>query len=442
MNAQDLKALGEALRRIRKEKGFRLKDLEDHRISFATISSIERGVPTVKPQNRIYYCQKLGFDIEDLPSLINKERENRSQIENLLFLIETCINLDCDGALERLRMLQQESKGQFMDIILYLKGLCYMKKNNLKAAEKYINQAIELIDSGKGTMNENNIKAACFNELGRIYYLRDNNLNKALDFVNKGLNVFIKSGDRQELQYELLIGKVSYLEKLYRTDEALQTLDELWASIQNINRLDVKLNMYELKATLLNQKKKFQTALTFAKEGLYIARANGTHEQAVRLLTVWGNILQNAGDLQTAENCYQLALRLENKLKDKKYVLVSTLTQLGKLYGKRGEWEQSFNCLNMAVNRGRKYNDAHRFCESLMALGDYYLETDEYAKAITPYEEALEISTQYNFSRQKEKSLLNLSECWKKMGNTEKYVALLDELQSELRLREQEGLET
>ncbi|MGA9173707.1 MAG: helix-turn-helix transcriptional regulator, partial [Thermoactinomyces sp.] len=94
MNAQDLKALGEALRRIRKEKGFRLKDLEDHRISFATISSIERGVPTVKPQNRIYYCQKLGFDIADIPSLINKERGNRSQIENLLFLIETCINLD------------------------------------------------------------------------------------------------------------------------------------------------------------------------------------------------------------------------------------------------------------------------------------------------------------------------------------------------------------
>jgi tetratricopeptide (TPR) repeat protein len=325
-----------------------------------------------------------------------------------------------------------------MDMILFLKGLCYVKKNNLKTAEKFIQQSIDIIDANKNAFSDSNLKSACLNELGRIYYTRDNNLNKALDYTNKGLKAFKENGDRQDVRYELLIGKVLYLEKLYRTDEALQTLDELWQSIQLINRLDVKLNMYELKASLLNQKKKYQKALIYAKEGLNIARANGTHEQAVRLLTVWGNILQNAGDYQSAENCYQLALRLENKLKDKKYVLVSTLTQLGKLYSKMGNWEQAFTSLSMAVARGKKYNDAHRYCESLMALGDYYLETNQFEKAIEPYNDALSIANQYNFSRQKEKVLLNLSECWKKIGNTEKYVALLDELQAELRLREQE----
>lgn len=437
MNVNDLKTLGEALRKIRKEKGLRLKDLEDEHISFATISSIERGIPTVKPQNREYYCKKLGFNIEDIPQLIHREQREHKQLENLLFLIETCINLDCDGALERLRFLQKHTQGGYMDIILYLKGLCYVKKNNLKTAEKFFKQSIQHINS-KPFLSNSNIKAACYKELGRIYYQRDNSLQQALEYTNKGLAAYNENADRQEIKYFLMIDKVSFLEKQYRIDEALQTLDELWNSIQDINSLEVKLNMYELKATLLNQKKKYEKALQYAKEGLFIARENGTHEKGVELLTVWGNILQNADDYMTAENCYNLALRLEGKLKDKKYVLVSTHTQLGKLYSKMKKYDQSYEQLTTAVAKGRKYNDAHRFCESLVALGDYYLETGKHQEAIQPYDEALTITNPYSFQRLKERILLNLSECWKNIGNNEKYISLLVELQSELRLREQE----
>ncbi|MBA4601683.1 helix-turn-helix domain-containing protein [Thermoactinomyces mirandus] len=439
MNKDDLKAFGEALRKIRKKRGLRLKDLEDEHISFATISSIERGVPTVKPQNRLYYCQKLGYDVSQIPELIHRENETNNQIKILLFLIETCINLDCDGALERLRELQKQCKGQYMDVILYLKGLCYVKKNKLKRAEKYLLQSIQFIDE-KNTSTESNIKSACLYELGKIYYFRDNDLNKALEYNNRGLKTFKPGNDRADIKYYLSIAKVSYLEKMYRTDEALQILNELWSEIQQIDSLEVKLSMYELKATLLNRKKGINQALSYAREGLYIARTNGTHERAVKLLTVWGNILQNANDYQSAENCYQLALRLENKLKDKKYLLVTTLTQLGKLYSKMERWQDAYESLSAAVARGKQYNDAHRYCESLMALGDYYLENNQFQYATSPYNEALKIANSYNFSRQKERILLNLSECWKKIGDKEKYIEILDQLQTQLRLRELDGI--
>lgn len=441
MNKDDLKAFGEALRKIRKKRGLRLKDLEDEHISFATISSIERGIPTVKPQNRLYYCQKLGYNVSQIPELIDQENETHNQIKVLLFLIETCINLDCDGALERLRGLQKQCKGQYMDVILYLKGLCYVKKNKLKRAEKYLLQSIQFIEE-KNISTESNIKSACLYELGQIYYLRDNDLDKALEVNNQGLKAFKPGNHRTDVKHFLSIAKVSYLEKMYRTDEALQVLNELWNEIQQIHSLEVKLYMYELKAKLLNQKKETSQALQYAREGLYIARTNGTHERAVELLTVWGNILQNANDFQSAENCYQLALRLENKLKDKKFLLVSTLTQLGKLYGKMNRWQEAYESLSNAVARGKQYNDAHRYCESLMALGDYYLENNQFQPAISPYNEALKIANSYNFSRLKEKSLLNLSECWKKLGSKEKYLEMLDKLQMQLRMREQEGSET
>ncbi|MGA8943336.1 MAG: helix-turn-helix transcriptional regulator [Thermoactinomyces sp.] len=441
MNKDDLKAFGEALRKIRKKRGLRLKDLEDEHISFATISSIERGVPTVKPQNRLYYCQKLGYDVSRIPELIRQENETHNQLKVLLFLIETCINLDCDGALERLRELKKQCKGQYLDVILYLKGLCYVKKNKLKRAEKYFLQSIQFIEE-KNISTESNIKSACLYELGKIYYLRDNNLSKAMEYNNQGLKAFKPGDQRNDVKYYLSIAKVSYLEKMYRTDEALQILNELWNEMQQINSLEIKLHMYQLKATLLNQKKETEKALQYVREGLYIARSNSSHEQAVELLTVWGNILQNANDFQSAENCYQLALRLENKLKDKKYLLVSTLTQLGKLYGKMNRWQEAYEKLSDAVSRGKQYNDAHRYCESLMALGDYYLEKNQFQHAVSPYNEALKVASSYNFSRLKEKSLLNLSECWKILGNKEKYIDMLDKLQMQLRMREQEEIKT
>lgn len=158
------------------------------------------------------------------------------------------------------------------------------------------------------------------------------------------------------------------------------------------------------------------------------------------MLTVWGNILQNANDYQTAENCYQLALRLENKLKDKKVLLVSTLTRLGKLYSKMNKNREAYLSLSTAVERGKKYNDSHRYCESLMALGDYYFENGQYPKAVDPYEEALNIASSCNYPRLMEKALLNLSECWKKLGEKEKYIKMLGELQ-QLRLRDLEVME-
>lgn len=440
MNELDLKVLGEALRKVRKKRGLRLIDLEDEQISFATISSIERGVPTVKPQNRIYYCQKLGFDVSQIPSLIHQENDERNKIENLLFLIETGIRLDCDAALEQLRKLQTKCKDYYKDRICYLKGLCYVRKNKLKKAESFFLQSVDTIEK-KNSSTDLNIKSACFYELGKIYYLRDHQLYKALEYNEQGLNTFHPGQSRPDLYDFLMIAKITYLEKLYRTDEALQILNDLWVRIEQINSLEVKLYMYELKASLLNQKKKTDEALKYAREGLHIARTNGAHEQAAELLTVWGNILQNANDYHTAENCYQLALRLENKLKDKKVLLVSTLTQLGKLYNKMNKSREAYASLSTAVERGKKYNDAHRYCESLMALGDYYITNKQYQKAISPYDEALRIASSYNYTRLIEKALLNLSECWKKIGNKEKYVTLLDELQRQLRLRDPEVIE-
>lgn len=57
-------------------------------------------------------------------------------------------------------------------------------------------------------------------------------------------------------------------------DEALYTLDELWLDLKNIKNLFVILNMHEVKAKILMNKKMYSEAIQIAMDGIEIARIN------------------------------------------------------------------------------------------------------------------------------------------------------------------------
>ena len=61
MNSLELHEIGEIIRRVRKKRGFQLEDLADEKISPATISNIERGVPHVSYQRAMYLLEKLNL---------------------------------------------------------------------------------------------------------------------------------------------------------------------------------------------------------------------------------------------------------------------------------------------------------------------------------------------------------------------------------------------
>jgi tetratricopeptide (TPR) repeat protein len=425
---EDLKVLGEALRRIRQEKGLRLRDLQDENISIATLSCIERGVATVKQRNRDYYLKLLGLDPGDVPRLIGKEQESQKDLVKDLLLMEKKINLSCPHkALAKLKQLHREQSGPILGVIRYLIGLAHLKKGSWKMAEKYFNLALKLYDP------RSNIKAGSLKELGRIAFKRDNDLRRALDYVEEGLASFVEDGERQELKYYLEINKVSYMEKLYMVDDALRALENLWQSINKITNIEIILNMYEIRARLLNWKGKHDQALQYGEKGLAIAADNEAHERAVELATVCGDILADDGQLDDGKRYYMMALEMDNLI-TKKYLLITTHTHLGKLYTITGQWEKAYSELQLATEIGRKYNDAHRYCLALKALGDYYLAREAHEESIEPYTKAMTIAEKHGYNNIRERILVYLSECYKVTGNTEKYIELMGTLQVQLRL--------
>ncbi len=55
MSPFTINGLGEVIRKIRKQRGLRLNDLNDENISQATISNIERGLPPHIHTNKVQY---------------------------------------------------------------------------------------------------------------------------------------------------------------------------------------------------------------------------------------------------------------------------------------------------------------------------------------------------------------------------------------------------
>ncbi|MRG29504.1 tetratricopeptide repeat protein [Laceyella tengchongensis] len=82
---------------------------------------------------------------------------------------------------------------------------------------------------------------------------------------------------------------------------------------------------------------------------------------------------------------FLLALEMEDYI-SKEYLLVSTHTQLGKLYMEQKEWEMAKQHLETAVEIGSNSNDEFRYIEALEALGDYFLKQGKVEEAIYPYQ--------------------------------------------------------
>ncbi|SEM74548.1 helix-turn-helix domain-containing protein [Lihuaxuella thermophila] len=426
------KELGSALRRIRKTKKLRLEDLADENISTGTISFIERGFETVKEGKWLYLCKKLGVDLLEIPGLIEHERRKTTNLQNELTLIESRIDLGYSKkSLKELNQLAIKTDGMYMETIHYLKARCYYSKESWKKAKNNFELAIQIVDESNSS--KSNIKAACFKDLARISFFQDNDLNQALKYTEEGISAYQPDGDRKDIIYFLLTGKVSYLEKLKRYDEALQVLIELWQSIDKIKNLEVILNMYEIRASILNKKRQYPEALKYAIEGYKIASSNQKYERSIELLTTWGDICKNSKDYSTAEQCYTLALELEDNIK-KKYLLVSTYTQLGRLYIEQKDWDKAHATLETAVEQGLKAGDMQRYTQALTATGDYYLAREMYSEAVIPYEKANELSKKHEFHGLRREILVNMSECWKQLNHTEKYLETMNQLQVLLRL--------
>lgn len=142
----------------------------------------------------------------------------------------------------------------------YLKGKCFIKGEKWKKAERNLYKAIQLASQQEDTEN---IEAASFNELSIICYYQ-NDMDKALQFIESGLDAFKSDGKRDSLIWLLNMNKALFLERMGKLGDSMNVVLRVWDSLETVDESDTVLIFYWLRAELLRRMKDFQGSEKYA----------------------------------------------------------------------------------------------------------------------------------------------------------------------------------
>ncbi|MRG26866.1 hypothetical protein GIJ05_01455 [Laceyella tengchongensis] len=434
MNIIDRAAFGEYIRRVRKQQKLQQKDLVDDVLTQPLLSLIETGKPGVSEDKMRYVLKKLNSsrDLSDF-YIIENDEENKDAGEEIIIKLNIAENLidllDPDEGLEMIRKLDLSDDNPFIVYGNYLKGKVFMHKKNWKKAHKYFHDTIYNIQHQFEDLAYSNLQAAAYHELGIIAYLQ-NNYREALACSQRASMCFLPDGEREYYQEMILISKAIYLQNLNDIDGAQSTLDEMENIIfpkeKNHRKCfskEAALNMYDVRSSLFMKSKMYKQAIQYALKGIELARIDKMYNRLCELWTTLGKIHVQKNKLDLAQLCFETALKFE-KLIDSQSLLSYIYNQLGLLYSKSRENKKAIDNSLRAAKFAKKANNAFRYCEALIMLGQLYFKEHQNDEAIQILNEARELSKQHSFQDLKNRINLILGKQLVKLGdpNANKFI--------------------
>ncbi|MDQ0416546.1 tetratricopeptide (TPR) repeat protein [Croceifilum oryzae] len=433
--------LGAMFKNERKAREISQLELSDEiGIANSTISKIEKGVCKT---NKVYLeklCSYYGMSIDEFSAhhtiqpVIDKA-DTRLQ----LMAIEYDIDLmDLEQGIEDLRQFEEYSKLEGIKESLlvlfpyYLRGKYYEKKRKWNSALEQYGTVVQIINSSIENIDEENLKSACLNGMARVY-LRQNYLDEALAYVDLGIEAFNPDSKRHHIQYNLWINKAIILERLNRDVEALLLVESVCErGSSSIRSGDAWLNLLLIRIELLNKLGRYDEAIHYVQEGLFLARVDGLYDHAFDLWSSLGESYAQKGLMVNAELCYQSALKLEGKIK-RKHLAIKTHTHLGVVHCECGKLKLGQSTLVKAVQLAREYKDVQRLVKSLISLSQSLVMQNKDMEAYKHLIEARSISKEYNFGTLTFTVLLNMSDICKR-NKLPDYQKVIEEFQ-ELSIR-------
>ncbi|TCP61543.1 tetratricopeptide repeat protein [Baia soyae] len=417
--------IGKALRHKRKQLGKHAKELVCENLTQPTISNIERGVPT-KIKSITLYAQQLDFDLSDVDITLESEEQKLNDLNEVLESISHTIDSGNPAeGLKRLKQLNISSEHPYITLVHYLKGRCYFRKGNLKQSEKHFLSGIRYAEnSSEG--NIQNVLCQCYSELSIIYY-KQNNIQKALVYIDIALNSFdslSSSYDQNYMLYTMKFNKAVYLEKQERMEECGMILKELIKNIQHIDSGIITAGIYEVLADVNLKMKNTKEAIYLAEKGRGIARRNQLHDRNFALWIVLGSAYLIEGKLIKAENCISTALTFENKL-TQGFLASKAYTKLGYLCMLKEEYHESNDALSRALSIAEKHNNDPLKIKALIALGKLNSEIRNFKESIFYFEEALPLAKRLGLEEKQYLIAMELVNCWKEI-NRERSIHYLE----------------
>lgn len=403
------------IRKVRDEKGLRLKDLGDGKASVTTISNIERGTNQHTTEMITYLLEKLGIhSLEELSDMLEHERNYLSVIQFKLQSIETLVKLQqYEKALNNLEQLQLSDTHHYAPWFYYLNGRCLQGLHQWIQAEKLFSYAINLLEERP---KEDNIESACYLETSYCEYIM-NDVNSALLFTDQGIQAFIEDGDRQNVLHQLYLNKSVFYNKMNRM-EGIIALDSLSSILHQVKDISIKLKYYWLRAEYARKSGKLQESLQYAEEGLVLAEENNSFNMILEFWLCIGDTLASMGDFKEAENRLLLAIQFNPSLVEPRSIVSGNL-RLGMLYLRQNLQDKAESFLNVARTMATDLGDITKLLHALLFLGDIEINKENHSSAVQHYQQAQELASQYNFKKHEHQAWSRLANAWQNVNDNE-----------------------
>lgn len=403
----NLLEVGEIIRKIRKDKGYRLEDVADEKISSATISNIERGIPHVHRDKIQYVMEKLGIHAETIPELLEDEQSQHHQTEERLQTLEVLFRIgETDQAREQMQAMNLPDSHPSAPKAWQLIGKCDLLLGKHAKAERELLQSVRLAHAS----DQLEIEASSYNALSLIAF-DQNDLEKALHQTEKGLHVLQDFPKKTVIYYILKRNQIIYLERLNQVTQALRIVNEVWPDLHQIPNLETVLSLYWSKSELLRRCELYEEALSVAKEGMYLAQSNYMLDSLFDQVTVIGSIYMEMEEWDWAQTYFDLALQFSGKVKKEK-ILSTVWTRLAQLHLMRNEAEEALSYLQLAIQKAEAFNDAPRLSDALLTMGDALWQNTQREQAIACYEKAANLCMQHQMIEKAQHAYFQLSQCW------------------------------
>ncbi len=414
------------IRKERSLRSLRLEDLADKTVSLSTISNIENQTASVKETKVMHVLEKLGITKEELPNQIAAETKEINKYQNSLKLIEAMLNgQSLEEAKKKIDQLTLAEFHPLHPLVLYFEAYYYYYKREYKIAEETLHKAMSICKQYHSNPKPD-FYPLCFSLLSSCSYYR-NDIAKALTQVKQGLKLLDDSLQHAHVKNLLIGNQIIYLEKQGENTRALQQVQHIWNSIQNIESFSVKLNLYKSRANLLLKENQFNEAIHFAQEGFEIAQSNPKNRFTFDFLMILGLIHLKQKDYETANEYFHTVICLDKNMEFPRRH-VDVYTNLAILHNSQQNWALADGYVEKAITLGRDTKDMYRLSRALIVRGKFYQLQNQVEEAIPFFDEAFSLARTNCFKHRQFKALFHLLECHDILKNDEVFIRLNKEL--------------
>ncbi|WP_044641038.1 tetratricopeptide repeat protein [Risungbinella massiliensis] len=275
----------------------------------------------------------------------------------------------------------------------YIRGLCYLKKNKWRQAERNLHHALRHAQQSNQPNPE--LEAQIYYQLSKCHQAQYS-LVDAIDRVNQGLRVLEDAKTKGTWKERLLCQKAEYHYLLKETLEGYQFVLDHWETLAQSTDCEIRTTISWLRAEFVFQLGYLEQSIEIASHAVEQSQHLSLPLIHNRLWTLLGKVYTHTENWDLADLSFQMALRQNLHPSTVSYDPIYTLIEYSKLYQKQEKWQPAYTYLEKAVSLSKKHLVKDQYLSTLLMLGNLCHECGQKPdEAIRLLQQTLELAQKY-----------------------------------------------